>query len=295
VATIGFLVMTAAFGLNFAAGQFFVPLGREEGWAVAELSAAAALRVITAALALLAGSYLLLAVVSELWQLFLVYGLLAGIGFGSASSMAVSVLISHWYVRRRASVLARTFMGINAGQLTLLPLGGVLIVHAGTRTAYLVLGLLVMLVVVPAAAVGLGEALRSRDWWLLTLAFGLNGATLYLTLLHLPRLAVDVGGTAATGGALIATAAAASAASMLAHGALATRVDKRWLIGELFVLRAGALAVAAGADSVATPPAATPPPSSPRSAPGSPERPSSRASAPIRPRRHGARPHTTSP
>lgn len=41
VAAISFLVMTAAFGLNFAAGQFFAPLGREEGWGVAEFIAAA--------------------------------------------------------------------------------------------------------------------------------------------------------------------------------------------------------------------------------------------------------------
>jgi MFS family permease len=152
VAAIGFLVMTAAFGLNFAAGQFLAPLGREEGWSVAALSAAAALNtavaglvqpatgrlidrvggrpVIAVALALLAGAYVLLAVVAELWQFFLVYGLLAGIGFGSASSMAVSVLVSHWYTRRRATVLARVFMGINAGQLTLLPLGGLRIACA---------------------------------------------------------------------------------------------------------------------------------------------------------------------
>jgi hypothetical protein len=32
IAAIGFLVLTAAFGLNFVAGQFFAPLGREEGW-----------------------------------------------------------------------------------------------------------------------------------------------------------------------------------------------------------------------------------------------------------------------
>lgn len=300
IAFIGFLVLTAAFGLNFAAGQFFAPLGREEGWGVAELSAAAALNtgvaglvqplagrlidrvgaraVISAAIALLAGAYLLLAFVQELWQFYVVYGVLAGVGFGGASSMAVSVLISHWYTRRRATVLARTFMGINAGQLTLLPLGGVLIATSGPRTGYLVLGLVVMVVVVPAAVLGLrsspadvgqhpdgdpgrapatsgvqatfGEAMRSRDWWLLTAAFGMNGATLYLMLLHLPRLAVDVGGGLAAGGGLIAAAAATSALSMLVHGALAARFDKRWLIVWLFVLRGASLALAATATSV---------------------------------------------
>lgn len=301
MAVVAFVVMASAFGLNFAAGQFFAPLGEEEGWSIGSLSAAAAINtavaglvqpfagrlidrigarpVIASALGMLAGSYVLLSAVSELWQFFVVYGVLAGVGFGSASSMAVSVLISHWYEQRRATLLARVFMGINVGQLTLLPLGGLLIAQSGPRVAYFVLGSIVAVTALPAAAFLLrsrpadvgqhpdgladrrtsaagtsegtfGQALRSGDWWKLTLAFGLNGATLYLTLLHLPRLADDLGGGAATGGWLIAVAAVCSAVSMLVHGQLAARMDRRWLIVELFGLRAASLGAAAVADGL---------------------------------------------
>lgn len=294
ITTLGFFVLVGAFGLNFASGQFFVPAGEEQGIGLAAFSAVAALNtavaglvqpflgrvidrvgaraVIAAGVALLGLSWLALAAATELWHFVVLYGLLAAAAFGSSSSMSVSVLVSHWYERRRARVLARTFMGINAGQLMLAPLAGLLIATAGWRTAYLALGLVVAGLLAPAAWLGLRsrpadvgqtpdgdaprpagnggaarlrDALRHREWWLLTAGFAINGATLYLVLLHLPRLAVDLGGGLATGGALIAVAAAGSAASMLAQSRLAELIDKRRLIVALFTLRALAFLLAA--------------------------------------------------
>ena len=94
------LVMTAAFGLNFGAGVFLAPLTAERGWSMSVLSAAAALstlvgavatpavgllldrigprRVVTGSIALLAASYLLLAMTDRLWQFLLVYPVLGG-------------------------------------------------------------------------------------------------------------------------------------------------------------------------------------------------------------------------
>jgi predicted MFS family arabinose efflux permease len=174
----------------------------------------------------------------------------------------VTVLISHWHARDRARVLSRVFLGVNAGQLTLVPLGGLLIEHAGYRAAYLVLGLLVLVVVAPAIAVRtvsrpaasqpvrehgtrLGDALRSRWFWLATLAFGINGWTLYFTLLHVPRYARDLGGSLAAGGVLLAVAAAASGLGMLASGRLAARWGRRRVVIALFWWRAAVLGVAA--------------------------------------------------
>jgi hypothetical protein len=42
IARLGFLTLTGAFGLNFAAGQFFAPLTEGRGWNLSTLSAAAA-------------------------------------------------------------------------------------------------------------------------------------------------------------------------------------------------------------------------------------------------------------
>jgi MFS family permease len=174
IAVVGFVALTGAFGLNFAAGQFFAPLTDSRGWDLGTLSAAAGLNtavsglaqpplgrlidrvgtrpVLATCLALMGAAYVLMASAQTVWQWLVAYGLLAGVGFAGSSSLAVTVLISRWYVRDRARVLPRVFLGINAGQLTLVPLGGFLIERAGYRVAYLVLGLTVLAIVVPLVA-----------------------------------------------------------------------------------------------------------------------------------------------
>jgi cyanate permease len=121
-----------------------------------------------------------------------------------------------------------------------------------------VLGVLVLIVAVPLVAwlavdaperpapaaaqiTTLREAVRSRPFWLLTLAFGVNGWTLYFTLLHLPRIADELGAGAATGGGLLALAAAASAAAIVGAAPLVARFGKRRVVGGLFAWRAAVL------------------------------------------------------
>lgn len=291
IASVAFVTLLAAFGLNFAAGQFFAPLSEAQGWTLGTTSAIAALNtavsglaqpflgqlidrrgprlVISLSLSAMGTAYVLMAAAGEVWQFALAYGVLAGVGFAGSSSLAVTVLLSRWFVARRAEILPKVFLGINAGQLTLVPLGGLLIDQAGYRTAYLLLGLVVLVAVVPVVALGMVDrpehvgqhpdgaagpprpvpvgstllaALSSREFWLATLAFGVNGFTLYFTLLHLPRLARDLGGSLAVGGVLIAAAAAASALGMLATVPLSRRFGKRRVVIAFFGVRAAALA-----------------------------------------------------
>lgn len=289
------LVMTAAFGLNFAAGVFFAPLSDRYGWGVGALSTAAALstlvgaaltpaigalldrigprRVVTASLAVLAGSYLLLAVVDQLWQFLLVYPLLGGAGFAGSATLANSVLISRWYRRSRATMLARTTLGITLGQVVLLPLAGLLVGRVGTSTAYLLLGASVLLTVVPAAGLllrddpaelgqhpdGIPDPAPAADAAqtapdvlarvrLLGIAsFGLHALTLYAVVLHLPRFADDLGVDITTGATALALAAAVSGATMLVTGPLADRVGHRPVLTVLHGIRVLALLTAATA------------------------------------------------
>ena len=165
--------------------------------------------------------------------------LLAGIGFAGSSSLAVTVLVSRWFAHGATAVLPRVFLGINAGQLTLVPLGGAAdrpgrlsrrptsrsgcscspsssrrgalrldapgASSASTRTA-------------PAAPAAGRPAVRRprrrahRDssgcsrWRSASTAGRCTSS-----LLHLPRLARDLGGGSGAGGGLLAIAAAASA------------------------------------------------------------------------------------
>jgi MFS family permease len=288
------LVMSAAFGLNFGAGVFLAPLTAERGWGVGVLSAAATLstlvgalltpaiglvldrigprRVVTGSIALLAGSYLLLAVSDQLWQFLLVYPLLGGAGFAGSATLANSVLIARWYRRSRATMLGRATLGITLGQVVVLPLAGLLVGRFGTTIAYLVLGAVVLVAVVPVAGLLLrddptelgqhpdgspsavpseaapdaapaGVLARRHRWGVAS--FGLHAFTLYAVVLHLPRHAADLGGGVGTGATALALAAAVSGMTMLVGGPLADRHGHRPVLVTMHALRVLALLAAA--------------------------------------------------
>jgi MFS family permease len=290
------LVMTAAFGLNFGAGVFLAPLTAERGWGVGVLSAAAALstlvgalmtpavgllldrigprRVVTGSIALLAASYMLLAVSDRLWQFLLVYPLLGGAGFAGSATLANSVLVARWYRRDRATMLGRTTLGITLGQVVVLPLAGLLVGRFGTTVAYLVLGAVVLVAVVPVAGLLLRDdpaelgqlpdgspsaapphaavdtapagVLASRRRWGVA-SFGLHAFTLYAVVLHLPRLATDLDGDVGTGATALALAAGVSGVTMLVGGPLADSHGHRPVLIAMHALRVLSLLAAAAA------------------------------------------------
>ncbi len=303
--TISFLVLMGAFGLNLSAGQFFAPLHETHGWPLSTLSIAVSVNmlvwgllqpflgrlvdrvgprpVIAASAALMGVAFLLSATIEYRWQFFLYYGVLTAVGFAGCGSMANAVLVSRWYVTGRAKMLARSSMGINIGQLLLLPLAGWLIFVGGTEAAFAVLGAAMLVVVVPAVALGVrndpgdlgqapdgdgdgdghatantgkvasasfGEAMQSLDFWCATLGFVTCGYSLYMVAIHLPGFAVDLGGSKALGGTLLGVAAGASAASMWVLGQLAPRLGKKAPLIGLYVVRAAALAWLAGAQEI---------------------------------------------
>lgn len=283
---ITFLTLMGTFGLNLTAGQFFTPLHESYGWNLTTLSLAVSLNMITwgvfqpimgrlidrlgpkfviAGSATLMGvAFILSATITHIWQFFLYYGILTAIGFAGCGSMANSVLVSRWYIKNRATMLSRSSMGMNIGQLLLLPLTGFLIARADFRSAFVVLGMIMLVVVVPLVLIAvrnspqevgqspdgdstsvfspprsvlLSEALRSREFWLASLGFASCGFTLYLITMHLPKFAVDLGGGASLGGQLLGIAALASAISMWLTGQLSRTLGKKNLLISLYIIR----------------------------------------------------------
>jgi len=250
-------------------GLFQPVMGRLIDWIGPKL-------VIAGSAALMGVAFLLSATITTVWEFFLYYGVLTAVGFAGCSSMANSVLVSKWYVRDRSEMLGKSSMGINIGQLVILPLAGYLIAIAGFQEAFIGLGLFMLVLVVPAVLLvveddpeGVGqnpdgvddtaadersvqavasanvpfkEALLDRNFWLASLSFCSCGFTLYLVTIHLPNYATDLGGGVALGGQLLGIAAGASAVSMWVTGKFTDRVGKRRMLASLHVLRGISLA-----------------------------------------------------
>ncbi|MDY7042946.1 MFS transporter [Virgibacillus sp. M23] len=286
VILITFITLMGAFGLNLTAGQFFAPLNNTYGWDLTTLSLAVSLNMITwgifqpimgkwidrfgpksviaSSAALMGIAFLLSATITEVWQFFIYYGVFTAIGFAGCGSMANSVLVSRWFVKKRAKMLSRSSMGMNIGQLLLLPLTGYLIANTGFRSAFVVLGMIILVVVVPLVlfavknnpedvgqlpdgdstaifsppqSAKLSEALRSGQFWIASLGFASCGFTLYLVTMHLPNFAVDLGGDTSLGGQLLGIAAFASAVSMFVTGQLTRNFGKKNLLIMLYIIR----------------------------------------------------------
>lgn len=157
VVSITFLTMltsSAALGLP---GVLLQPLSREFGWSNDEISSAIALRfvlfgligpfaaifmerfglrnVITTALALVALCLALSTQMSELWHMFLLWGLILGIATGMTALVLGAVVANRWFEKRRGLIIGLLTASSATGQLIFLPVAAWLIEHHGWRMA----------------------------------------------------------------------------------------------------------------------------------------------------------------
>jgi MFS family permease len=94
--------------------------------------------------------YLSSSYVSELWQLYLLYSILATLGENMISSFTTAATLSPWFPRHRGRMLGLADAGNSAGQVLFLPLAQLLISSIGWRHTFRVFGLLFFLLVGPA-------------------------------------------------------------------------------------------------------------------------------------------------
>ena len=148
------LVTSAALGLP---GALLQPLHQEFGWTTESISSALALRfvlfgllgpfaaifmsrfgvraVVVTALTMVASGLALATLATELWQLFVLWGVVLGVGSGLTALVLGAVVASRWFSARRGLVIGLLTASSATGQLLFLPLAAWLIENAGWRMA----------------------------------------------------------------------------------------------------------------------------------------------------------------
>ncbi|MBI2936499.1 MAG: MFS transporter [Chloroflexi bacterium] len=103
---------------------------------------------------ILAGSALIVtSTVHSLWQYYLIYGVMFGVALNAMGGQVVGqAVLAKWFVRRRGRAMAIGAMGISVGGFVVAPLSGWLISAFGWRTAWVVLGVIMLLSVGPLSA-----------------------------------------------------------------------------------------------------------------------------------------------
>ena len=178
------LVLFGTAGSRFSFGVFLKPLTEEFDWSRGSLAGALAvaglatglLRPFAGTLAdrydpryvagfgLVLGGIALLGLsrINELWQLYALF-LLMGTGFTLASPATLTKLVSARFTRRRSLALSLAGSGSAIGETALVPLAAVVLTMGGWRTAYVVLGIILLAIVLPLSSFLLSSWVARRN------------------------------------------------------------------------------------------------------------------------------------
>ena len=196
----------------------------------------------------------------KLWYFYLFFAAL-GIIQGATSPVSYSVVVSHWFNRRRGLGLGLMMLGIGIGAIIVPFTAQRLIAMVGWRMTYVTLGFATLVIALPIATAFLKndpkdkgllpdgveepdetsrraaeepKAMEGLTWqqtwhtstfWLLVSSFFLAGASVHACVLHMGAMLSDRGVTAQS---------AAVASSMVGFAVLIARVGTGYLLDRFF-------------------------------------------------------------
>ena len=157
IVAVTFVVSLTTAGAMGLPGALILPLSKEFGWDVGQISSALALRIvlfglmapfaaalmerygvkrmIVCAIALIAGGLLLALTMSQSWQLIVYWGVIVGLGTGITAIVMGAIIATRWFNQKRGIVLGLLTASSATGQLLFLPLAAWLVEHMGWRSA----------------------------------------------------------------------------------------------------------------------------------------------------------------
>ena len=297
VVGVTFLIMLATAGAMGAPGVLIEPLQKEFGWTNADISGAMALRlalfgvmapfsaallnrfgvrpVALTALALIIGGIAGSLVMTKVWHLVVLWGLIIGVGTGMTAMVLGATIATRWFSHRRGLVVGLLTASNATGQLIFLPLLASLTTTLGWRVALAVIVCVLLaaatvallflkdrpsdvglppygeseVVPPPAARQGLSELLttplatlrmaaKTPIFWVLFLTFYVCGlSTNGLIQTHWITLCGDFGVAPVSAAGILAMIGVFDLVGTILSGWLSDRYDNRWLLFWYYGLR----------------------------------------------------------
>jgi MFS family permease len=284
---VSLLILIVMHGLFNTYGVFFNSLQTEFNWDRATISGASSLAFFLMGLFATVGGrltdkhgpkltmvlsslilglgYLLMSQVSTLWQLYLFYGVIIGIG---ASSGDVTLLptVARWFVKRRGLMTSIVKVGTGIGIFIMPAIAGWLIVTYNWRAAYVVFVIVALAGIIPLAQLlkrdpsilglqadgttpetgsnqndngldlTLREAVHTRQFWLICVAYFLVWYTTQSVMIHIAAHSIDTGLSITQAASLVSSIGGVSIIGRLTMGGTSDKIGNRNALVICFVL-----------------------------------------------------------
>jgi MFS family permease len=290
----GYILVAIAIGIQIVAwgtfnsfGVFFNALLTEFEWSRATLSGAASLsqlmvgfgaiffgrlsdrfgpRLLVAVGGVLASlGYFLMATTHSVWQLYLFYGVIAGIGFSGIDIILLSTT-ARWFIRRRGMMSGIVKMGTGIGILVMPVWLNFLILNFQWRTASIITGVLIAACLVLGAQflvkdpsqkgqfpdgqepvnglkkypdtpnLSLSQAMHTRRFFTLCLAYFAVFFCTCIVVIHIVPYTIDRGYTVSSGALVLAVIGGASIAGRFFMGTTGDRAGSKTALLFCFIL-----------------------------------------------------------
>ena len=297
VASFAILFFTS--GARYSFGVAFKPMIKEFDWSRGSISFAFFLNMTLFAFSLIAAGRLydrygarwvivistvflsagfaLIALISSLWQFYIVYGVFAAIGLGGTSIPLLAALISKWFTKWRGLAISLALAGNCMGQFVLIPVFTFSTLRYGWRISYLSIGLMMLLVNMalvlfvikessdhpdPSPAheeedkkkgrsgeiassdnrqdLSLGEAMKTSPFWLFLIVMFVCGSGDFLVTTHLIPFVTDHGIHPAQAGSMLAWIGLMSLFGVLIAGPASDLIGNKIPMAIAFLFRLGA-------------------------------------------------------
>jgi len=211
----------------------------------------------------------------SVWQLYLTYSFVLGMGTGETYTV-VGAFVSRWFQKKRGLALGIVNSGGGLGTLIIAPFATYLIVNFDWRTAYIVMGGIAVVVVIgfsmllkgnpgdigllpdgvkPSSAkteiqaqkevkpggLSVGQAIKSSQFWFLFIIWLFHGTAVYLISTHIVPHATDVGISAIAAATIISVFSGFNILGGIVVGALSDKIGRRTVAIICAFIGAGAL------------------------------------------------------
>ena len=298
-----FFVLFISTGARNGLGFFVIPMSEELEWSRGTISVAFAIGwlangitqpligriydrygarlVISVSLLVVAACAMVLSGTNSLWFLIVVYGVVMSVAAGGASLVTVHAVLARWFYRRRGVAMSIATSGASAGALVLAPFTAYLILWAGWRMTWGVLGAVVLLGVPMALLLirddprDVGEipdgdaqeptptgptatesrprgplevdywrdSYRSSPIWQLSGAYFVCGMTTAIISFHYVPFVLDQGFSLGTAGLAFGLMSGLNVVGVLGVGVVSDKMSRKYLLGTVYGVRGLAYAM----------------------------------------------------